>query len=57
MLHSTIDVGGNVGMLSIAELPEGVVKEELTLIPLRTYLKADGGIPGLPDSLIKVMHY
>ena len=52
--RNRIDIGGNVGMLSIGELPEGVKKEELTWVPLRGYSRADGGIPGPPDSPTEV---
>ncbi|CAA7270331.1 unnamed protein product [Cyclocybe aegerita] len=48
--RNTVDIGGNVGMLSIGELPSGVNASELTWVPLRAYDYDDGGIPGPPDA-------
>ncbi|KAF8154491.1 aspartic peptidase domain-containing protein [Crassisporium funariophilum] len=42
--------GGNVGMLSIGELPSGVSNESLTWVPLRYYTYDEGGLPGPPDA-------
>ncbi|KAJ3502218.1 hypothetical protein NLJ89_g8983 [Agrocybe chaxingu] len=48
--RNTVDIGGNIGMLSIGELPPGVNASELTWVPLRAYDYDDGGIPGPPDA-------
>ncbi|KAF8066553.1 aspartic peptidase domain-containing protein [Lyophyllum atratum] len=48
--RDTVDVGGNVGLLSIGELPKGIQKESLTWVPLRTYNMEQGGLPPPPDS-------
>lgn len=48
--RTTMDVGGNLGMLSIGELPTGVKAGDLTWVPLRNYSAAIGGIPAPPDS-------
>jgi len=48
--RDTIDVGGNVGMLSIGELPSGIPAENMTWVPLRRYSYAEGGLPAPPDS-------
>ena len=48
--RTTMDVGGNLGMLSIGELPTGVKASDLTWVPLRNYSAASGGIPAPSDS-------
>jgi len=48
--RNALDIGGNVGMLSIGELPAGTTPEELTWVPLRNYTFAEGGIPAPPNS-------
>jgi hypothetical protein len=48
--RNTIDVGGNLGMLSIGELPAGVNSPDLTWVPLRGYSSDIGGIPAPADS-------
>jgi hypothetical protein len=35
--RNVIDIGGNLGMLSIGELPTGVKTSDLTWVPLRGY--------------------
>ncbi|KAF8530168.1 acid protease [Hysterangium stoloniferum] len=44
--RETIEVGGNVGQLTIGQLPEGVSNDSLTWVPVRLYSEAQGGIPG-----------
>jgi len=48
--RNSIDVGGNLGMLSIGELPAGIDSSALTWIPLRRYSSDVGGIPAPADS-------
>ena len=48
--RNSIDVGGNLGMLSIGELPAGVNSSDLTWVPLRGYSSDIGGIPAPADS-------
>lgn len=48
--RDTVDIGGNQGMLSIGELPSGMVAENLTWVPLRGYTVAEGGLPAPDDS-------
>jgi phytepsin len=48
--RNTIDVGGNVGMLSIGELPSGIPADNMTWVPLRMYSYAEGGMPAPPNS-------
>ena len=45
--RDSVQVGGNVGMLSIGEMPSGVSKESLTWVPIRPYPYL---LPALPDS-------
>jgi hypothetical protein len=52
--RDTIDVGGNLGVLSIGELPAGVQTSDLLWVPLRGYSAAVGGIPAPPDSPLEV---
>ncbi|KAF5367290.1 hypothetical protein D9615_010453 [Tricholomella constricta] len=51
--RDTVDVGGNVGLLSIGELPKGIKSESMTWVPLRTYSVDQGGLPAPPDSPIE----
>ncbi|KAF8530169.1 aspartic peptidase domain-containing protein [Hysterangium stoloniferum] len=44
--RETIEVGGNVGQLTIGQLPEGVSNDSLTWVPVRLYTEAQGGISG-----------
>jgi len=48
--RDTVDVGGNVGLLSIGELPKGTTNDSLTWVPLRRYSVSEGGLPPPPDS-------
>ncbi|PPR00690.1 hypothetical protein CVT24_000978 [Panaeolus cyanescens] len=48
--RNTIDVGGNLGMLSIGELPEGISGDNMTWVPLRAYTVEQNGLPAPPDS-------
>ncbi|TFK17740.1 acid protease [Coprinopsis marcescibilis] len=48
--RNTIEVGGNVGMLSIGEMTAGVNAEDLTWVPMRSYSFEQGGLPAPPDS-------
>lgn len=52
--RNTIDVGGNVGLLSIGEMPPNVTVEELTWVPVRNYSYAEGGLPAPPNSPTEV---
>ncbi|KAG5646919.1 hypothetical protein DXG03_001995 [Asterophora parasitica] len=51
--RDTVDIGGNVGLLSIGELPKGIQNESLTWVPLRTYNVDQGGLPPPPDSPVE----
>jgi Eukaryotic aspartyl protease len=48
--RDTVEIGGNVGLLSIGELPGGIKNESMTWAPVRLYTKAQGGLPPPPDS-------
>ena len=48
--RDTIDIGGNVGLLSIGELPAGINSGSLTWVPVRAYTAADGGLPPSPEA-------
>ncbi|KIY71380.1 acid protease [Cylindrobasidium torrendii FP15055 ss-10] len=48
--RDTVDQGGNVGMLSIGDLPDGVNSDSLTWAPVRAYSVSDGGLSPPPDS-------
>ncbi|KAF5309822.1 hypothetical protein D9619_010300 [Psilocybe cf. subviscida] len=48
--RDTIDVGGNLGVLSLGELPGGVQSENFTWVPLRAYSPDEGGLPAPSDS-------
>ncbi|EAU86678.2 hypothetical protein CC1G_07336 [Coprinopsis cinerea okayama7 len=50
MQRNTIDVGGNVGLLSIGEMPPDVSLDELTWVPVRAYSYAEGGLPAPQNS-------
>lgn len=52
--RDTIDVGGNVGQLSIGELPSGIQTDSLTWVPLRAYTPQEGGLPPPSDALNEV---
>ena len=48
--RDTIQVGGNVGMLSIGEMPSAVSEDSLTWVPIRPYPYMQGGLPAPLDS-------
>ncbi|KAF9002527.1 aspartic peptidase domain-containing protein [Cyathus striatus] len=48
--RNTIDIGGNVGQLSVGELPSGVKNDSLTWVPVRLYPMSMTGIAGPEDS-------
>ncbi|KAI0051557.1 acid protease [Auriscalpium vulgare] len=48
--RDTFDIGGNMGVLSIGELPPGVEESNLTWVPLRGYTVEQGGLPAPADS-------
>lgn len=48
--RNSIDVGGNLGMMSIGDLPAGVNSSEMTWVPLRGYSSDMGGAPAPADS-------
>ncbi|KAI0794938.1 aspartic peptidase domain-containing protein [Abortiporus biennis] len=48
--RDTIDVGGNVGLFSIGELPFGLTSDSLTWVPIRAYSVAEGGLPPAPEA-------
>ncbi|KAJ2916677.1 hypothetical protein MD484_g3745, partial [Candolleomyces efflorescens] len=48
--RNTMDVGGNVGLLSIGEMPPNVTVDELTWVPVRNYSYEEGGLPSPPGS-------
>jgi hypothetical protein len=48
--RDSIEIGGNLGQLSIGELPEGVKNDSLTWVPVRGYKESQGGIPPPSDA-------
>ncbi|KAK0451304.1 aspartic peptidase domain-containing protein [Desarmillaria tabescens] len=48
--RNTISREGNVGQLSIGELPAGIKNESLTWVPIRSYSSKEGGLVGPTDS-------
>ena len=48
--RDTVDISGNVGLLSIGGLPSGVQNDSLTWVPVRAYTPAQGGLSGPPDA-------
>ncbi|THU99843.1 acid protease [Dendrothele bispora CBS 962.96] len=42
--RSTIDVGGQDGMLTVGRLPEGIDNSSLTWVPVRLYKPEEGGL-------------
>lgn len=48
--RDTVEVGGNVGLLSIGALPNWMKNESVTWVPVRMYTKEQGGLPPPPDS-------
>jgi phytepsin len=52
-----MNIGGNLGMLSIGELPTGVKTSDLTWAPLRSYSTELGGLPAPADSPSEVRFF
>ncbi|KAK2459962.1 hypothetical protein APHAL10511_007968 [Amanita phalloides] len=48
--RDTIEIGGNVGILNIGQLPAAVEAESLTWVPLRMYTVDQGGLTAPADS-------
>lgn len=48
--RDSVDIGGNVGQLSIGELPANVQTDSLTWVPLRAYTAEEGGLPPAPEA-------
>lgn len=48
--RDNVDIGGNVGMLSIGELPPGIANTSMTWVPLRLYTRSEGGLPAPTNS-------
>ncbi|KAK7442722.1 hypothetical protein VKT23_015969 [Stygiomarasmius scandens] len=48
--RDTVDLGGNAGMLTIGELPDGIEEKDLTWVPVRLYSPAEGGLLPPPES-------
>ena len=48
--RDSVDIGGNVGQLSIGELPAGIQSGSLTWVPLREYTAQEGGLPPAPEA-------
>lgn len=48
--RDTLDIGGNVGLLSIGELPAGIQSDSLTWVPVRAYTPQEGGLPPSPEA-------
>ncbi|KIY47720.1 acid protease, partial [Fistulina hepatica ATCC 64428] len=48
--RDTIDVGGNIGQLSIGELPAGIDNSSFTWSKVRGYPSSQGGLSAPPDS-------
>ncbi|KIJ55013.1 hypothetical protein M422DRAFT_153182, partial [Sphaerobolus stellatus SS14] len=54
--RETVEIGGNIGQLTIGNLPDGVSNNSLTWVPVRRYSQAQGGTPGPSDSPNEVGH-
>lgn len=52
--RDTVDIGGNMGVLSIGELPEGVKNESITWVPVPTYGIEQGGLAPPSDAMNEV---
>ncbi|KAF5354296.1 hypothetical protein D9756_006986 [Leucocoprinus leucothites] len=48
--RDTVDIGGNVGQLSIGSFPPGVQNDSFTWVPVRGYTRSQGGLPPPLDS-------
>ncbi|KIJ37527.1 hypothetical protein M422DRAFT_231573 [Sphaerobolus stellatus SS14] len=49
--RDTIELGGNIGQLTIGKLPDGISNDSLTWVPVRLYTQEQGGISGPSNSL------
>jgi hypothetical protein len=54
--RDTVEIGGNVGQLSIGGLPPGVQNDSLTWVPVRGYTRKQGGLPAPTDFPDEVSH-
>ncbi|KIJ46018.1 hypothetical protein M422DRAFT_29439 [Sphaerobolus stellatus SS14] len=43
--RETVQVGGNIGQITIGKLPDGVSNDSLTWVPVRLYSEDQGGLP------------
>ena len=48
--RDSIDIGGNMGVMSLGKLPTGVTNDSLTWVKVRGYTTAQGGMTAPPDS-------
>ncbi|KAJ2930717.1 hypothetical protein H1R20_g6376, partial [Candolleomyces eurysporus] len=48
--RNTMDVGGNLGLLTIGEMPPNRSVTDMTWVPVRNYSYEDGGLPSPPGS-------
>lgn len=48
--RDTVDIGGNLGMLAVGELPVGIENGSLTWAQVRGYPVAQGGLAAPADS-------
>lgn len=48
--RDSVDIGGNMGVMSLGELPSGVNNDSLTWAKVRGYTTAEGGMTAPPDS-------
>ncbi|KAF8574345.1 acid protease [Ramaria rubella] len=48
--RDSVQLGGNIGMLSLGELPPGVTNDSLTWVPIRGYTPQQGGIDSPTDT-------
>ncbi|GJJ14362.1 hypothetical protein Clacol_008626 [Clathrus columnatus] len=47
--RETFEIGGNIGQLTLGGLPDGVLNDSLTWVPVRLYTPQQGGIPSPSD--------
>ncbi|KIJ31215.1 hypothetical protein M422DRAFT_36305 [Sphaerobolus stellatus SS14] len=43
--RDSVQVGGNIGQITIGKLPDGVTNDSLTWVPVRLYSEEQGGLP------------
>ena len=48
--RDSVDIGGNIGIMSLGKLPAGVNNDSLTWVKVRGYTTAEGGMTAPPDS-------